>query len=68
MNLRSLCESREAPRQKKPGYPNETSGSRLAAKARQLANKLTPEPRREHFNGAMAIIYGAAKETALARH
>jgi hypothetical protein len=53
---------------KKPDYPEETSGSRLAAKARKLANKLTPEQRREHFNGAMAMIYGSAKEATLARH
>jgi hypothetical protein len=53
---------------KKPAYPNETSGSRLAAKARKLANKLTPEQRREHFNGAMTMIYGGAKEATLARH
>ena len=37
---------------KKLDYPEETPGSRLAAKARKLANKLTPEQRREHFNGA----------------
>jgi len=52
---------------KKPDYPEETSGSRLAAKARKLANKLTSEQRREHFNGAMAMIYGGAKEATLAR-
>jgi hypothetical protein len=44
--------------QKKPDYPEETTGSRLAAKARKLAGKLTPEQRREQFNGAMAMIYG----------
>lgn len=48
-------------------YPEETPGSRLAAKARKLANKLTPEQRREHFNGAMTMIYGGAKEATLAR-
>lgn len=53
---------------KKLDYPAETPGSRLAAKARKLANKLTPEQRREHFNGAMAMIYGGAKEATLARH
>jgi hypothetical protein len=52
---------------KKFDYPEETSGSRLAAKARKLANKLTPEQRREHFNGAMTMIYGGAKEATLAR-
>ena len=42
--------------QKKLDYPEETSGSRLAAKARKLASKLTPEQRRKHFNGAMTMI------------
>ena len=53
--------------QKKIDYPEETPGSRLAAIARKLANKLTPEQRREHFNGAMTMIYGGAKEATLAR-
>jgi len=53
--------------QKKLDYPDETPGSRLAAEARKLASKLTPEQRRAHFNGAMTIIYGGAKETTLAR-
>ena len=43
---------------KKPDYPEETSGSRLAAKARKLANKLTPEEEAEHFRRGMAMIYG----------
>ena len=53
--------------QKKLDYPDETPGSRLAAEARKLAGKLTPEQRREHFNGAMTIIYGGAKEATIAR-
>ena len=53
--------------QKKLDYPEETPGSRLAAKARKLANKLTPEQRREHFDGAMTMIYGGAKEATLPR-
>ena len=53
--------------QKKLDYPDETPGSRLAAEARKLASKLTPEQRREHFNGAMTIIYGGAKEATIAR-
>jgi hypothetical protein len=53
--------------QKKLDYPAESAGSRLAAKARRLANKLTPEQRREHFDGAMTMIYGGAKEATLAR-
>ena len=40
--------------QKRLDYPEETPGSRLAAKARKLASKLTSEQRREHFNVAIA--------------
>src|ERR1041385_7230851 len=45
-------------------------GSRLAAKARKLASKLTPEQRRAHFNKAMAMIYGGAKaeKATVSRH
>ena len=53
--------------QKKLDYPEETPGSRLAAKARKLASKLTPEQRREHFNGAMTMILWRRKEATLAR-
>jgi hypothetical protein len=55
---------------KKLSYPDKTDGSRLAAKARKMASKLTPEERRAHFNAAMAMIYGGAeaKETAVSRH
>ena len=52
---------------KKPDYPKVTPGSRLAAKARKLADKLTPEQRREHFNKAMTMIYGGANEVTLTR-
>jgi hypothetical protein len=52
---------------KKLDYPETTAGSRLAAKARKMASKLTAEQRREHFNGAMAMIYGGAKEATVAR-
>jgi len=52
---------------KKLDYPETTTGSRLAARARKLASKLTPEQRREHFNEAMTMIYGGAKEATLAR-
>jgi len=52
---------------KKLDYPETTAGSRLAAKARKLASKLTPEQRREHFNQAMTMIYGGAEEATLAR-
>ena len=43
---------------KKSGYPEETEGSRLAAKARKLAGKLTPEEEEDFFRQGMAKIYG----------
>jgi len=42
-------------------YPDETTGSRLAADARRKANALTAEQRRAHFNKAMVLIYGGHK-------
>ena len=55
--------------QKKLDYPEETPGSRLAAKARKLANKLTPEEEAEHFRHGMARIYGGQpKEITGAGH
>lgn len=39
-------------------YPDETDGSRLAAKVRKLAGKLTAEEEAEHFRRGMARIYG----------
>ena len=54
---------------KKLDYPEETSGSRLAAQARKLANKLTPEQEAEHFRRGLAIIYGGQpKESTGAGH
>ena len=44
--------------QKKLDYPEETAGSRLAAKARKLASKLTSEEEAEHFRRGMAKICG----------
>ena len=51
---------KERARQKKKplDYPEETEGSRLAAKGRQMANSLTAEQRREHFRRGMVRIYG----------
>jgi hypothetical protein len=55
--------------QAKPGYPAETSGSRLAAKVRKLASRLTPEEEAEHFRRGMAKIYGSQpKEITGAGH
>jgi hypothetical protein len=53
---------------KKLDYPEETTGSRLAGKARKLASKLTPEQRRTHFNAGMVMIYGGAKKATVPRH
>jgi hypothetical protein len=55
-------------KRKKLDYPEQTKGSRLAAKARKLASKLIREERRAHLNAAMVMIYGGtqSKETALA--
>ena len=47
-----------ASQQKKLDYHEETEGSRLAAKVRKLASKLTPEEEAEHFRRGMAKIYG----------
>ena len=54
---------------KKLDYLDETSVSRLAAKARKLAGKLTPEEEAEHFRRGMAMIYGSQpKEITGAGH
>jgi hypothetical protein len=52
---------------KKLDYPQTTAGSRLAAKARMMANNLTREERREQINAAMAMIYAGANKAALPR-
>jgi hypothetical protein len=48
-------------------YPDETEGSRLAAKARKLASKHPAQARRAHIDAAMVMIYGGgeAKETVI---
>jgi len=45
-------------KRKKLDYSEETEGSRLAAKVRKLASKLTPEEEAEYFRRGMAKIYG----------
>lgn len=53
---------------KKPSnYPQNTKGSRMAAKLRKQANELTDEERESHFQAGMSIIYGG-QQTAGARH
>jgi hypothetical protein len=58
-----------AGKRKKLDYPPETEGSRLAAKVRRLASRLTPEEEAEHFRRGMARIYGGQpKEITGAGH
>ena len=58
-----------ASKRKKLDYPQETEGSRLAAKVRKLASKLTPEEEAEYFRRGMARIYGGRpKEITGAGH
>ena len=58
-----------AGKRKKLDYPAETEGSRLAARVRRLASKLTPEAEAEHFRRGMAKIYGGQpKEITGAGH
>ena len=58
-----------ASKPKKLGYPEATDGSRLAAKVRKMASKLTPEAEAEHFRRGMAKIYGGQpKEISGAGH
>ena len=49
-------------------YPDETTGTKLAAEMRKKANNLSAEQKHRYFRKAMAIIYGGngAKETACA--
>jgi len=42
---------------KKIAYPKQTHGSKLAAKARKLANTLSDAERERLFNKGMAMIY-----------
>ena len=58
---------RAARPRKKPHYPEETMGSRLAAEIRKRANKLTKEERRHHFEKAMAMIYSGDPAPKTAR-
>jgi hypothetical protein len=56
-------------KRKKLDYPAETEGTRLAAKVRKLASKLSPEQEAEHFRRGMAKIYGGQpKEISGAGH
>ena len=58
-----------ASKRKKLEYSEHTEGSRLAAKVRKMASKLTPEEEAEHFRRGMTRIYGGQpKESAGAGH
>jgi hypothetical protein len=48
-----------------PDYPKETTGSKLAARARAIANKLSDEQREALFRDAMQVIYGGAGDKAV---
>ncbi len=48
-------------KKKKLDYPDETEGSRLAARIRQRANKMTSAQREESLKKAMSIIYGGTQ-------
>ena len=50
-------------------YPLVTHGSRVAARGRQKANKMTTEQRAEYFRRGMVLIYGGQlPEEAVAGH
>jgi len=42
-----------------PAYPDETTGAKLARKAREKANNLSDTEREELFRAGMALIYGS---------
>jgi len=44
-------------KKKKLDYPEETEGSRLAARIRQRANKMTPAQREECLKAAMQSFF-----------
>ena len=51
-------------KRKKLDYPDETEGSRLAARIRQRANKMTSAQREECLKKAMQIYYGGQPKEA----
>ena len=55
---------RPVTKRKKLGYPDDTNGTRWAAQARKLANKLTPDEEAEYFRRAMVKIYGGQPKKA----
>jgi hypothetical protein len=65
--IEAVMKQQSGSTQKKLDYPQTTVGSRLAAKARKMANNLTREERREHINSAMAMIYAGTNKASLPR-
>jgi hypothetical protein len=51
-------------KKKKLDYPDETEGSRLAARIRQRANKMTSAQREECLKKAMEIYHGGQPKEA----
>jgi hypothetical protein len=51
-------------KKKKLDYPDGTEGSRLAARIRQRANKMTSSQREESLKRAMQIYYGGQPKEA----
>ena len=51
-------------KRKKLDYPDGTEGSRLAARIRQRANKMTAVQREECLKKAMQIYYGGQPKKA----
>jgi hypothetical protein len=51
-------------KKKKLDYPAETEGSRLAARLRQRANKMTSAQREECLKKAMQMYYGGEPKEA----
>ena len=50
-------------------YPAVTHGSRVAARGRQKANKMTEAQREEYFRRGMVLIYGSGlSKKAVAGH
>jgi hypothetical protein len=52
---------------RKPEYPQQTAGSKIAREAREQGNKLTKAQREELQNAALALIYGGKSASKAAR-
>ena len=63
-------DARMSDRKQIKDYPDQTPGSKLAAKVRQKANSLSDEQRGDSFKRGLALIYGGApaKKAVSTRH